>query len=153
MESVKGFLTKKGGGFLSGGTWESCNAMLDRCATTIYTAYASKNLNKNGLQLQSALLDMSVQFYATHGTGRIVDMIHPALAQWASLSSKCKACEANGPTSKSKDSALESSCACTLMCLHVGVFTYVLIDSFALLRLCITIEQHHEDHVCGYHGR
>ena len=105
MESVQPFLQKK----LThmSGTWSSCNEMMDRGASTVYAAYASKSLNKQGLQLQSALLEMSTQFYTLHGKGRIVDTLHPAISGWASLSSKCAQCEKDGPLSKSKDSLSE----------------------------------------------
>ena len=106
MDSVQSFMEKKLGKGMNG-TWSSCNEMLDRAASTIYSAYASKNLNKQGLQLQSALLEMSTQFYTLHGRQRIADMVHPAIAVWASLSTKCAQCDKDGPLSKSKDSLSE----------------------------------------------
>ena len=103
MNTVQPMMARKNA--LMGGTWLSCVEMLDRNADTIYTAYASNNLAKQGLQLQSALIEMSVQFHSLSGNQtRIVDIVHPAIAGWAGLSSKCSVCSESGHRHKSKDS-------------------------------------------------
>ena len=72
-------------------------------AAVIYIAYASKSLNKQRLQLQSSLLEMSTPYYSMHGKARIVDAVHSAISSWAALSTKCAACTLVGQTGKSKD--------------------------------------------------